>query len=133
MKTHWDYSDDDFLHQFADCTFPAELFSHEAHLRYAWIHLHRSGEEEAVNIVSDSILKYVSHIGARDKYHMTLTVAAVKVVHHFSQKSDSVDFKGFTKEFPQLKSNFKELVQSHYSFDVFQSERAKREYLEPDL
>ena len=36
-------------------------------------------------------------------------------------------------EFPRLKNNFRELISSHYGFDIYNSEKAKMKYLEPDL
>ena len=39
----------------------------------------------------------------------------------------------FITAFPQLKINFKTLIENHYSFDVFNSKEVKREFLEPDL
>ena len=48
-------------------------------------------------------------------------------------KSDSDNFKDFITEFPRLNYNFKELMNFHYGFDIYNSEKAKREFLKPDL
>lgn len=38
MKTHHQLNDQQFEEQFQNCTFDPTLFTHEAHLRLAWIH-----------------------------------------------------------------------------------------------
>jgi len=133
MNAHLDFSDSEFEKQFRDGKLDPSLFNHEAHVRLAWIHINTYGIEAACDTVSNQILSYVSQLGATDKFNKTLTIAAIKIVHHFVQKSKSHTFKDFIREFPRLKSNFKELLDSHYGFDIFNSKKAKTEYLEPDL
>jgi hypothetical protein len=75
----------------------------------------------------------VEFLGVTDKYNTTLTIAAIKAVYHFMLKSESDNFKDFIDEFPRLKYNFRELMASHYELYIFNSDKAKKEYLEPDL
>lgn len=133
MKTHWDLTNQEFETQFQDATLEPELFTHEAHLRLAWIQLRHSGQEKAIDQVCRQLITYVTALGARDKYHVTVTVAAVKAVQHFMNKSQADKFRDFIMEFPRLKHNFKELLSMHYSEDIFSSQDAKSGYLEPDL
>ncbi|WP_020567556.1 hypothetical protein [Neolewinella persica] len=133
MKNHLDFSDAEFSSEFESCRLPPELFTHEAHLRLGWIHLKEQGGEAAVEIVRKQIANYVVHLGASDKFNVTLTVAAVKTVQHFWQKSTSDNFVDFMLEFPRLKYNFKELISAHYGFDIYNSQRAKKAFLAPDL
>lgn len=78
------------------------------------------------------LLNFVTRHGVQDKYNKTLTVAATKAVYHFMLKSKSDNFKSFIAEFPQLKSHLKELIDSHYSNNIYSSEKAKTSYVEPD-
>jgi len=133
MEAHYQLSDAEFKRQFADCELDPSIFSHEAHLRLAWIHIQQYGLEQAIENIQAQLKKFVSHVGAEDKYHETLTVAAVQAVSHFMEQSQSENFKDFIGEFPQLKHSFKELIGSHYSFDVFSSDKARTVFLEPDL
>jgi len=64
---------------------------------------------------------------------MTLTIAASKAVAHFIQKSKSNSFHDFILEYPRLKNNFKDLMNAHYKIDIFNSAKAKKEFIEPDL
>lgn len=133
MQSHLELSDDNFELDFYLCRFPAVLFSHEAHVRLAWIHIKKYGCDIAVENITKQLFHFVQAIGATDKYNQTLTCAAVKAVNHFINKSTSTNFPGFIIEFPRLKANFKELMAYHYTIDIYNSALAKQQYLEPDL
>lgn len=133
MKNHFDLTDKDFENSFEDCSLNPVLFGHEAHLRLAWIHVRKYGEARAIQNVTTQLQKFVVFNGENDKYNHTLTVAAIKAISHFIKKSSSHNFKDFMIAFPRLKNNFKDLMSSHYALDIFTSEKAKKEYIEPDL
>lgn len=133
MEKHFLLSDTEFEQQFNSCELSPEDFSHEAHLRLAWININQYGIEQAEQNIQSQLKRYVEFIGAKDKYNTTLTVAAIKSVYHFMRKSKSASFKDFIVEFPRLKYGFKDLMNSHYGFDIYNSEKAKSEYLVPDL
>ncbi|TAI47267.1 hypothetical protein [Flagellimonas allohymeniacidonis] len=126
-------TDLEFEHQFAAGELSPALFTHEAHLRLAWIHVTQYGVETAVKNVTRQIKSYTQKLNAADKYNHTLTVAAIKAVYHFVLKAKSDNFQDFLKEFPRLKFNFKELMAYHYGFDIYTSPKAKKTFLEPDL
>ncbi len=133
MKTHYHLSDADFEQQFKATTLDPEIFSHEAHLRLAYIHIQKYGVEQAIENICQQLEVYVDHLGETGKYNTTLTVAAVRAVDHFMRRSPNSDFKGLIDEFPELKFEFKRLMECHYGFDIFDSQLAKTTYLEPDL
>jgi len=133
METHFDLSDTAFEQMFESCKLDPTVFSHEAHLRLAWIHIMKYGLEQAEENIQVQLKNFVKFVGATDKYHETLTIVAVRVVHHFIQQSKANNFKDFIAEFPQLKSEFKRLINSHYSINIFSSQQAKTEFIKPDL
>lgn len=133
MEDHFKLSDAEFEQQFANCELNPGDFSHEAHIRLAWIHINRYGIEQAEKNIQIQLQNFVAFVGAKDKYNVTLTIAAIKAVYHFWLKSGSDNFKDFIAEFPRLKYNFKELMDCHYGFDIYNSDKAKIEFLEPDL
>ena len=130
---HGHLSDDSFIHLFESRALNPGLFTHEAHLRLAWIYIDRNGLERAEELVSSGIKKYVEHLGADDKYHHTLTIAAVKTVYHFYQKYNGLNFFDFIDEFPRIKEKFKSLIDAHYSSSILTSSNAKRIFVQPDL
>jgi len=133
MENHFQLSDLEFKKQFETCELTPSLFSHEAHLRLAWIHINAYGIDVALASIPSQIKNFVRQLGAEDKYNTTLTVAAIKAVYHFMLKSESTNFKDFIKEFPRLKNSFRNLIDAHYGFDIFNSEQARFQFLEPDL
>lgn len=133
MEAHYQLTDEEFARQFANCTLPTAMFTHEAHLRLAWIHLKQYNEEQAIENICTQILAYATYAGAPGKYHTTITVAAIKAVHHFMQQSADPDFRTFIARYPQLSTDFKSLLSTHYSFDIFKSAEAKKHYIAPDL
>jgi hypothetical protein len=133
MLTHFDLTDTEFELAFQASTLEPNLFTHEAHLRLAWIHVKKYGVGRAIENINAQLLQFVDHVGARDKFNKTVTVAAIRAVNHFVNKSKSESFADFIQEFPRLKYNFKELLAFHYGHDIFKSEKAKIEYIEPDL
>lgn len=133
MITHYILNDIEFEEQFKTGVLNLEMFNHEAHLRLAWIQINKYGIERAQKNIQKQLLAYVDKFGARHKYNTTLTVAAIKAVYHFILKSESNNFKDFIDEFPRLKYNFKDLMNVHYGIDIFNLEKAKIEFIKPDL
>ena len=133
MKTHYELSDLQFEHSFANCTLDPTLFTHEAHLRLAWIHITKYGVNTAIANITHQLQNFVGYAGAADKYNQTVTVAAIKAVNHFVAKKKINDFLDFITEYPRLKTAFRELMWQHYTTDIFKSEEAKRVFLEPEL
>jgi hypothetical protein len=133
MNNHQVLIDSEFEHQFANRTLDPALFTHEAHLRLAWIHITKYGVEKAIKNICVQLVNYTEFLGARDKYNHTVTIAAIRAVYHFMLKSHATTFAEFILLNQKLKYNFKELLSFHYRTDVFKSELAKREYLTPEL
>ena len=133
LTSHFQLTDAEFEDCFENGSLPPALFDHEAHLRLAWVYITKYGEAKAIEKVCEDIKRYDLLHGKGDKFHVTITVAAVKAVFHFHQKSEAGNFLDFIKEFPRLKTSFKELLDQHYGFNIYSNEKAKVQYLEPDL
>jgi hypothetical protein len=133
MENHFDLTDIELENQFASGRLDQKLFSHEAHLRLAWIHIRKDGIHQAIIAIRQQLQDFVERLGAKDKYNETVTIAALHAVHHFMQRSKTDNFKDFIAENPRLKFNFKELIGFHYYTNIFVSEAAKKKYLEPEL
>lgn len=132
QKTHHSLTDEQLIVAFENMTLKPSLFSHEAHLRLAWIHIIKDGKEMAISEMKRQIKQYAESLNVPDKYNETITVAAVESVYHFMQKSLASNFDDFIQEFPRLKNNFKEILAQHYGINVF-SDKAKLSYIPPDL
>ena len=133
MEQHFTLTDAAFEEQFATGSLNPALFSHEAHLRLAWIHISKYGEATAIENIREQLQNFVRLVGATSKYNDTLTVAAIKAVYHFMQKAPLATFHEFITAYPRLKTNFKDIIQQHYGFDIFDSVAARAAYIAPDL
>ncbi|MEX0314566.1 MAG: hypothetical protein AB3N18_10340 [Allomuricauda sp.] len=133
VSNHSELSDVQFEDLFEKGELPPSLFDHEAHLRLAWLYIKKYGEERAMDKSCFEIKQFDKLHGNGDKFNVTVTIAAIKTVHHFIQKSNAEDFLAFSKEFPRLKTAFKELLDQHYGFDIFSNKIAKESFVEPDI
>ncbi len=132
-KDHWTLSDQEFESQFENYALKPGMFSHEAHIRLAYIHIYKYGLTKAELNMCNQIKGFANSLGNGDKFNMTVTVAAVKTVHHFMEKASSDSFENFIREFPELIFNFKDLLWKHYGYNIFSDKKAKSEYQEPAL
>ena len=110
MASHFEISDDEFEQRFSEGSFISVLFTHEAHLRLAWLHIKKYGADTAIKNITAQLKRYVKVLRADDKYNETITIAAVKMVYHFYTQSNRMDFKSFINENKKLIVNFKELI-----------------------
>ena len=133
MQDHFIFSDSEFEEAFKNKSLQPQFFNHEAHLRLAYIHIQTYGIDQAIDNVCTQIKAYAESLGAHDKFHKTVTVAAVKAVYHFMLKTKTDNFKEFIQENPRLKSNFMDLLSQHYGIDLFNNEQARSSFLQPDL
>ena len=133
MTSHSELTDLQFEQQFADLELDPAIFSHEAHLRLAWIHIEKYGIDKAITNICSQLKSFVQFLGVPEKYNKTLTIAAIRAVYHFKLKSNSNNFNDFITENPRLINNFKEIISQHYKRDIFNSALAKRTFVKPDL
>ena len=123
-------SHDEFARAFESCELPPEAFHHHDHIRLAWIYVHRYGEAGAAARIAESIRRYAAHLGIREKYHQTITVAWVRLVA-VAARSAQGDFEEFARRNPELFD--KSALRAFYSDAVLQSPAARAEFVPPDL
>lgn len=132
-QNHWNLTNLELEEQIIDCEFDSLDFTHMAHLRLARHNIHTYGAIRAEKNIRIELQEFFDLVGPVDKYNDTLTVASLRIVQHFMEKSESNTFKEFIAEFPILCLNFKGLISCHYGFDIYRSAEAKQKYLAPDL
>ena len=108
-------------------------FNHQAHLSMAYVYLARGGFDQAFNIMSDTLQKYLKANGVdAGKFHLTLTWAWLKAVWHFMCQSEPMSSaSAFLAANPVLLN--KDILLSHYSHERLFSDRARRRLVHPDL
>ena len=132
MEKHYTLKDPDLLQSMESGTLDSGLFSHEAHLRWGWLLLEEYGLVEGIERATVQLQAYTRKLGAADKYNETVTVAAMKAIQHFRLKVCADNFQEFIEKAPRLKTEFKALMDAHYSTNIFTSAAARKEYINPD-
>ena len=132
-EKHHLLTNDEFEEKFSNCDMPAVIFTHEAHLRLAYIHIAKYGVEKAIDNLSTQIANCDDKYGDGTKFNKASTITATKVVHSFVKKSKASDFNSFLVEFPKLKTNFSEIIKEYNSFKALENKSSKEAHLETNL
>ena len=110
--------DQTFLSSLESCTLPPEHFNHAGHLRLACIYLARHPLDEAIARTCAAIRAYAAHLGAADKFHATITVALVRLLHAHG---------------PAALADARAVLALHYSPALLDTAAARAAFLPPDL
>ena len=107
-----------FVSSLENCTLPPEQFNHAGHLRLAWHYLAQHPLDEAIARTCATIRAYATHLGAAEKYHATVTVALVRLLHACG---------------PAALADAKAVLARHYSPALLASAAARAGFIAPDL
>ncbi len=124
-------TDDEFLTAFEAAAFTRPEWTHEAHVRMAWLYLSRCGPAEALERVRGGIQKLNARIGSPDGYHETITVAFVRVIG--SRLTSGEDFPHFRDRNPDLFDRTLVALLRHYTKHRLHCPEARRVFIDPDL
>ena len=122
--------DRDFLRRFDECSLPESEFKHTGHVRMAWLRLNEASFEAALAQIRNGIRRYAESMGATTKYHETVTVAFARIIASRMRQGESFD--EFTARNADVLSP-RPLLQRYYSQALLDSDRAKQEFVGPDL
>ena len=111
---------------------PAD-FTHRAHLRLAYIYLAGNGAKTAYEQTCRSLQKFLNHHGIdSSKFHQTMTYAWILAVRHFMEKTEhSRSADDFVNQNPLMLDTA--IMMTHYSREVLFSDKARSQFVEPDL
>lgn len=84
-----------------------------------------------ISNISEQLYRYISNLGAKDKFYKALRVADTKTGYHFMQRSLATYLHNFITEFQRLKYNFKNLITAYFD-GYLQFSTCKIWFLEPD-
>lgn len=133
IKDHTKLSDSELEAQFSTFKLKPSMFTHEAHIRLAYIHIKKYGVQQAQQNMIDQIRGYAASLNVPMKFNKTVTIASIQIMNSFMMKANGNSFTELLEEFPVLKEDFRSLVSKHYSFNVFSDLSAKKAFIEPDL
>lgn len=128
-------SNDEFLIAFRTCTLPAAEWTHEAHLRMAWLVLKRANYEDALDEIRAGITRFNDRVLKKVlAYHETITVAFTRLIAvGMSDLPNDHTFGQFKVSFPDFFDNKLSALLKHYNRETLFSDEARARYIEPDL
>jgi hypothetical protein len=123
MITTDEMSDKELLKQIENCSLNPNLFTHEVLLRMAWILINKYGLETAIIKNCEIKENYFKNALNSNKFNYTLTKAYTEITGHFMKNSKAKTFDKLLKEFPRLQYNFKDLVKTHFGYNILKEHR----------
>lgn len=133
MPDHNLLSDDEFLAAFEQCRLPKELWTHEAHVRMAWLCLCREPFENVLSKVRNGIQRYNASLGNSTGYHETVTQAYLLLIAARLSEGRSLSFTEFKRRHPKLLDRKEPILLWHYRKETLDSAEARERFVEPDL
>ena len=118
---------------FESCTTDKGAFTHRSHLTVAVSYLQNSTLEQATNKMRLGLHRFLEHHSVEPgKYHETLTVFWIKIVHEFLVRSDPELSRLETTNAVIERLGDSSLVYDYYSKEHLQSVDARKGWIEPD-
>lgn len=126
-------TDQEFARRLEECTLPAADFTHAGHVRLAWIYLREMPLDEAVAAAAETIQRYAGSLGAHGKYHHTVTVALMALLHAGGACDPALDWDAFCAKNAALLEDARAALGRHYSASLLSSDAARLCFVAPDL
>ena len=133
MKHQASFDNISFINYFEACNIPLSDFHHKEHIKLAYVLLVQNDIDLAYAKMKTLLQNYLEHNGVPpEKYHVTITRAWLLAVVHFMHKSET---SGSSEDFISQNEILldTEIMFSHYSRDLLFSDKARTDFVEPDL
>lgn len=118
---------------FETCTTPAADFPHRSHLVVATWYLNGATRLQAIAKMRASILNFVDHYGIEGKYNETITqLWIILVERHLQMLPSNLSLLDRANAVVEALADSRVMFE-YYSKELLWSERAMREWVDPDL
>lgn len=126
-------ADIEFKDRFERCEVPPSEFHHRDHLRLVFVYLCESDVSVANVRMRISLKKFLKFNNVpSEKYHETLTYSWVQAVRHFMAQAETASsFDAFLAADDRLLDT--QIMLSHYNRETLFSDKARAEYVRPDV
>ena len=130
-------TDKEFMALFEGRAFTREQWTHEAHVRAAWLCLATCKNYQAARAklrrgVREMTYRWGCFSGAGPSYHETITSGYLRVISGRSQ--DGETFAKFHARNPDLFTGDRlEPLRPHYTLDLLRTDAAREKFVPPDL
>ena len=123
-------TDAEFLSALQSCTLPQSEFGHLGHVRAAYLFLREADFAAALGRMRSAIRNYSAHLGKPDRYHETITVAYVALIHQcLEERGDGGGWQEFARRVPELLQA--DLLLKFYPRSLLESDLARKVFLLP--
>ena len=123
-------TDEEFLCAVEMCELPPVDFSHEAHVRVAYLCLRDADFADALARIRRLLRAYVAHLGKADRYHETITVACAALIQQaMCERGDGGAWPAFARENSELLRS--DLLSRFYAQAQLNSPIARRIFVLP--
>ena len=125
--------DQQFLQALRNCTLPRSAFDHVGHVRAGWLYVTAMPTTEAIELISEDIQAYATHLGARQKFHRTITEALMRLLASHLPAERALTWKQFIDRHPIVIEDARGLLLHFYSESRLATPQARSQFLQPDL
>ena len=127
-------SDETLVDLFFSCKLPASEWTHEAHIRLAWLMLSSMPYNDALNRIRAGITKYNDTVLKKAlAYHETITVAFTRLIASAQEELPlKHTFADFKSVHPILFDRTLTALLRHYRRDTLFSTEARTGFVVPD-
>ncbi|HEY9102257.1 hypothetical protein [Chitinimonas sp.] len=129
----------DFLAELESGELPAYVFDHRGHVFAAWAAMRLHGVERGAMRFRQALRRYTEHLGAMDKYHVTLTEALLHLVaYHLPEVDEAAgawreQWRVYQQRAGSLLHSSHAALAPYYSAALIDTADARRQFLLPDL
>lgn len=129
----------DILAELESGELPAYVFDHRGHVFAAWAAMHLHGAERGAMRFRHALRRYTEHLGAADKYHVTITEALLHLVAYHQPElslpalSWREQWRAFQQRAGSLLDSSHAALAPYYSPALIETAAARQQYLLPDL
>jgi len=122
-----------FISAFENQILPIHQWTHMNHLRVAWLYLRLYEVATAQRKIITGIQTYNAAVSNKRPFHLSLTLFWINIVRHAMLTNDGEenDFTTFCKKHPDLTES--KLFAKYYSSELLFSEKARTQWVPPDL
>lgn len=126
-------SDGEFIRNFEACTFPAEHFHHQEHVRVVWLYLLRYSVLETLERFSESLKRFAAANGKATLYHETISWAYVFLIHErMARAAGAQSWQEFIDTNSDLLDWKNSILKSYYEEGTLKSDLARQTFVLPD-
>lgn len=125
-------TEDELVADFEAGSLPPARFGHVEHVRLAWHYLDRAPLLVAAQRFREGLRRYTRIIGVPEKYHETVTLAWLFLIHERRVRTPGADWETFRRGNPDLFDPAARPLAAYYRDETLADPLARRSFLLPD-